>query len=235
MQARKRFYKDVVAIEAPKGWQIQLDGRAVKTPAGTDLFMPTVALASAIADEWDAQREKIEPASMPLFAYAVTALDRVASQREAVIGEIASYGGNDLLCYRADEADLAARQAAQWQKWLVWAEAELKAPLVVATSIMPVNQPAHAVAALRGCVAAYDDWHLAILHRTVSLGGSLVMGLAWLRGEIDSENFFATTFLDELWQVEKWGSDWEAEDRRGFIRAELDDAARFRDLLIGLG
>ena len=231
MQTRKRFYKDVSAIEAEKGWQIQLDGRAVKTPAGSDLLMPTAALASAIAGEWDAQIDDIKPASMPLFAYAVTARDRVASQREAVIAEISSYGGNDLLCYRAEEADLAARQAAEWQSWLDWAATELKAPLIVASSIMPVNQPAHAVDALQGYVAAYDEWHLAILHRTVSLGGSLVMGLAWLRGAIDSENFFATTFLDELWQVEKWGSDWEAEDRRGFIRAELDEAARFRDLL----
>jgi chaperone required for assembly of F1-ATPase len=232
MQTRKRFYKDVAAIDAEKGWQIQLDGRAVKTPVGTNLFIPTKALASAIADEWDAQNDDIDPATMPLFAYAVTALDRVASQRDAVIDEIASYGGNDLLCYRADDVDLAARQAAEWQSWLDWADTALKAPLIVASSIMPVNQSPHAVAALRGCVAAYDEWHLAILHRTVSLGGSLVMGLAWLRGEIDSERFFTTTFLDELWQVEKWGSDWEAEDRRGFIRAELGDAARFRDLLM---
>jgi|SaaInlStandDraft_1057018.scaffolds.fasta_scaffold86302_1 chaperone required for assembly of F1-ATPase len=231
MQTRKRFYKDVAAVAADKGWQIQLDGRAVKTPVGSDLFMPTAALAHAIADEWDAQTEDIVPARMPLFAYAVTARDRVASQREAVIAEITSYGGNDLLCYRADDAVLAARQAAEWQRWLGWAEAELNASLVVTNSIMPVNQPADVVDALRVCVAAYDEWHLAILHRTVSLGGSLVMGLAWLRGAIDSENFFATTFLDELWQVENWGSDWEAEDRRSFIRAELDDAVRFRNLL----
>jgi len=233
MQTRKRFYKDVATVAVDAGWQIQLDGRGVKTPAGSELLMPTAALASAIADEWDAQTDQIEPAQMPLFGYAVTARDRVASQRDAVIAEIAGYGGNDLLCYRADEADLAARQAEQWQGWLDWAAAELKAPLIVANSIMPVDQPADAVNALHGCVAAYDEWHLAVLHRTVSLGGSLVMGLAWLRGAIDSENFFATTFLDELWQVEKWGSDWEAEDRRGFIRAELDEAARFRDLIAG--
>lgn len=231
MQTRKRFYKDVRAIEADTGWQIALDGRAVKTPAGSQLFMPTAALAHAIAAEWDAQDDDIKPASMPLFAYAVTACDRVARQRAAVIAEITSYGGNDLLCYRAEEADLAARQAAIWQNWLDWAARELEAPLIVAGSIMPVNQPDHAVAALRRCVDSYDDWHLAILHRTVSLGGSLVMGLAWIRGAIDSETFFATTFLDELWQVENWGNDWEAEDRRAFIRAELDEAARFRDLL----
>jgi chaperone required for assembly of F1-ATPase len=63
------------------------------------------------------------------------------------------------------------------------------------------------------------------------MGGSLVLGLAFLRGEIDQKKLFETAFLDELWQVERWGSDFEAEDRRGFIQTELDDVATFLRLL----
>ena len=38
-------------------------------------------------------------------------------------------------------------------------------------------------------------------------------------------------FLDELWQNEKWGRDFEAEERQNHIRTELDEAARFLALL----
>jgi chaperone required for assembly of F1-ATPase len=66
-----------------------------------------------------------------------------------------------------------------------------------------------------------------MLHRTVTLGGSLVLGLAFLKGRMDANALFEAAFLDELWQAEKWGSDWEAEDRRTGIKSELADAERF--------
>ena len=56
-----------------------------------------------------------------------------------------------------------------------------------------------------------------------------------LRGRMDGEGLFTTAFLDELWQAEKWGSDWEAEDRRAMIRGELDQAHRFLGLLRAAG
>ncbi|MGB1758796.1 MAG: ATPase, partial [Candidatus Puniceispirillaceae bacterium] len=65
----------------------------------------------------------------------------------------------------------------------------------------------------------------------VSLGGSLVLGLGFVAGRLDADQLFTTAFLDELWQNEKWGRDFEAEDRQNHIRAELDEAARFLALL----
>ena len=80
-------------------------------------------------------------------------------------------------------------------------------------------------------IAAHDDWQLGILHRVTSLSGSLVLGLAFVSMMIDSDKMFDLAFLDELWQNEKWGTDFEAADRHGFLRAELQDAARFLILL----
>ena len=70
-----------------------------------------------------------------------------------------------------------------------------------------------------------------MLYRATTLGGSLVLGLAMLRGWMDSEGLFTAAFLEELWQAKKWGSDREAEDRRAMIRGELDQAHRFLGLL----
>ena len=232
MTARKRFYKTVTVTDDVAGLVIRLDDRVVKSPAGTSAVLPSRALAEAVATEWDAQGDEIDAASMPLFSLTVTVLDRVTPQRAAIIDELVAYGGNDLLCYRdADDPDLGTRQARGWTPWIDWARATLGAELVVAAGVMPVSQPADSLAALGRAVAVHDDWELGMLYRATTLGGSLVLGLAMLRDEMDSGALYEAAFLDELWQAEKWGSDWEAEDRRAGIRAELDHAHRFLGLL----
>ncbi|MEC8674150.1 MAG: ATP12 family protein [Pseudomonadota bacterium] len=236
MSAKTRFYKSVSLAEEAGGLAVRLDGRTVKTPAGTPAFLPSRALAEAVAGEWDAQGEEIDAGSMPVFSLAVTVIDRVTPQRAAILDELTAYGGNDLICYQdGEDAELAARQAEGWGPWLDWARSDLGAPLQVARSIMPVMQPQASLDALAAAAAAHDDWELGMLYRATTLGGSLVLGLAMLRGRMDSEGLFTTAFLDELWQAEKWGSDWEAEDRRAMIRGELDQAHRFLGLLRAAG
>ncbi len=236
MTGKKRFYKTVGLAEEEGGFAIHLDGRGVRSPAGVSMRLPSRALASAVVAEWDAQAEEIDPTAMPLFSLAVTVLDRVTPQRDAICAELTAYGGNDCLCYQAGEdQDLAIRQAQGWGPWLDWARTALGADLLVATGIMPVTQPQNSVTALGRAVAAHDDWELGMLYRATTLGGSLVLGLAMVRGEMSAEAMFEAAFLDELWQTEKWGSDGEAEDRRRNIRAELAQAESFLALLRGQG
>ena len=109
--------------------------------------------------------------------------------------------------------------------------AEFNVNLRIATGIMPVTQPD--ASGFAAPVQKLDVWRLGVLHRAVSLGGSLVLGLGFVAGRRDADQLFTTAFLDELWQNEKWGRDFEAEDRQNHIRAELDDAARFLALLPG--
>ena len=229
MQAMKRFYKQVSTDADAAGWVIKLDSRTVRSPAGAVLTMPSSDLAMAVADEWQAQGERIEPATMPLFSLAVTVVDRVMSQHLAIISELVSYGGNDLLCYRADDDDLARRQHQHWYPWVEWAGAEFNVNLHIATGIMPVNQPD--ASGFTAALQKLDVWRLGVLHRAVSLVGSLVLGLGFVVGRLGSDQLFTTAFLDELWQNEKWGRDFEAEGRQNHIRAELDEAAQFLALL----
>ena len=229
MQVKKRFYKDVTTDTGDDGWVIKLDNRMLRSPAGALLHLPSQALAAAVADEWRAQDEHIDAASMPLFSLAVTVLDRVIPQQPAIVSELAGYGDNDLLCYRSEDDDLAARQQQFWQPWLEWADSAFGVSLQVATGIMPVNQP-HA-GGFHDALQQFDAWRLGALHRAVSLGGSLVLGLGFVAGRLDAEQLFNTAFLDELWQNEKWGRDYEAEDRQNYTRTELADAARFLRLL----
>jgi len=236
MSAKKRFYKTVSLAEEAGGLAVKLDGRAVKTPAGTPALLPSRRLADAVAGEWDAQGDEIDAASMPVFSLAVTVIDRVTPQRGAILDELTAYGGNDLICYQdGEDAELAARQAEGWGPWLDWARADLGAPLQVARSIMPVMQPQTSLDALSDAAATHDYWELGMLYRATTLGGSLVLGLAMLRDRMDADGLFDAAFLDELWQAEKWGSDWEAEDRRALIRSELGQVHHFLTLLRASG
>ena len=98
----KRFYKEAAVADVSAGFGVALDGKPVRTPARAILALPNAALAEAVAGEWRAQGEEVEPNSMLLMRLGCTAIDRVAPQREAIIEEIAGYGGTDLLCYWAD-------------------------------------------------------------------------------------------------------------------------------------
>jgi chaperone required for assembly of F1-ATPase len=232
--AIKRFYKEA-AVTADGGvYRVALDGRAIRTPARLDFELPTQSLAYAVAEEWAAQAEKVEPESMPMMRLASTAIDRIAPQRDAVVDEIAGFARSDLLCYRADSPEgLVARQAAIWQPLLDWAALELDAALVVTSGIMPIDQPSDAVAALRRVVAAHDDFALAGLHGLTSSTGSLVVALAVRNCRIAADEACAASFLDEEWQAEIWGRDPEAEARRARQRDDIHDIGRFLALLKG--
>ena len=111
----KRFYKQVSVEDGA----ILLDGRPVRTPARAPLVLSSPALADAVADEWRAQGEDIDPRSMPLTGLANAAIDRVAPDPAAFARPLAAYAESDLLCYRADAPEeLVERQAGAWDPLL---------------------------------------------------------------------------------------------------------------------
>ncbi|MBO6561756.1 MAG: ATPase [Nisaea sp.] len=224
----KRFYKTASVGSSDGGYQVLLDGRPIRTPAKAQMLLPVETLAAAIASEWEAQGEKVEPGSMPFMSLAATGIDRVTTQREAVIDQIAAYGGSDLVCYRADApADLAERQMASWQPLLDWAEGRFDARLTVTAGIMPAEQPEAALKALRLAVAAYDDLVLSGLYQLTTGLGSLIIALAVVEGRIDAGKGVELALLDELFQAERWGEDSEAAERRETLARDMENAARF--------
>lgn len=226
--APKRFWTSAEVAEAPGGFAVTLDGRQVKTPAKAPLVVPSRALAEAIAREWQAQDEKIDPATMPVTRGANAAIDKVRTQHAEVAALIADYGGTDLLCYRAEAPrELVARQSAHWDPLLDWAEAALGARLAVTQGVVPVAQPEATLAALSARVAAMDEWQLAALHDLVGLTGSLVLGLAVAEGRLTADEAWTIAQIDEAWQAEQWGADDEAAAHADRKRAALLDAERF--------
>ena len=224
----KRFYKSAAASQTPDGFAVELDGRAVKTPAGRPLALPTLALAEAVAAEWNAQGDEIAPKSMHLMALAGTAIDRVRDIREDMIEGLLKYAETDLLCHRAAHPqDLAERQAKAWQPLLDWAADELDARLTPTEGIVAVDQDLAAIEAFARVLGGEDEWALTALGELVGITGSLVVGLALLKGRLDAGEAFGVMNVDEDHQRELWGEDAYATKRREDVRVELDAAYRF--------
>ena len=106
----KRFWKQAEVIAEAGGWGIALDGRPVRTPERAPLAVASKALAEAIAAEWDAQGEDIDPASMPLTGLANAAIDLASPDPAAFAEPIAAYAESDLFCYR-DDRDAALKES----------------------------------------------------------------------------------------------------------------------------
>lgn len=227
----KRIYKTVSTTEQGAGHVVQLDGRELKSPAKAPLVLPTKALAEAVAGEWDAQGEEIAPDSMPNMQLAATATDRITTQRDAVIDEIAGFGGSDLLCYRAEEPrELIDAQQQRWQPLLDWCRAEFGAELQVTSGIMPLRQDARALETLKAEVAKHSDMELSALHVLTSGSGSLVIALAVSHGKTSAEEAFEISQIDEQYQIDKWGKDEEAEIRRANLHRDIMTAGNFFNL-----
>ena len=206
-----RFYKEVAVGRAEGGHTVLLDGRPIKTPARAALVLPSARLAEAVAAEWAAQDEHIDPASMWLTKLANTAVDRVATRRDEVIGELLGFAGADLVCYRADHPqELADRQEAVWGPLLDWIEKALDVRFAVTQGLAPITQPRGARDAVETAFGRLDAFSLTGLHNAVTLTGSAVIGLALVHRRLDADAAFDAAHIDEAWQAEHWCEDAEA-------------------------
>lgn len=222
---RRRFYEQATVAGGDQGSSILLDGKPVRTPARRLLTAPGPALAEALAAEWNAQRDVVDPAVMPLTRLANSIIDGVAQAPLPVAEEIAQYLGSDLLFYRAEgPAALVERQTRQWDPILTWARDILGARFVLAAGVMFVEQAPEALAAATAAIPM-DAWRLGAVSSITTLTGSALLALAMLRGRLSVEEGWAVAHVDEDWNMEFWGRDERALERRAYRFAEMLAAA----------
>ncbi len=228
----KRFWTTAEAVAEDGGWGVRLDDRPLRTPGRAPLLVPTETLAKAIADEWSSAEETVDAGAMPLNGLANAAIDRVAPDRAAFAAGLARYAEADLACYRAEGPEtLARRQQQSWDLLLGWGRRRFDVDFAVTSGIVHVAQPQPTIDRLAHEVAALDAFRLAGLSPLVTIGGSLVAALAVLEGALSAEDAWDAVSIDECWQIEKWGSDAEAELALANRRRDFLAAARFLELL----
>lgn len=221
----RRFYTTATTSSDGATWQLLLDGRRAMTPGKRALAVPSQAIGARLVEEWSAQQDHIDPATMPVTTLVCTALDAVALQSAAVAAEIVRYAGSDLLCYRAEAPEgLVAAQAEFWDPVLAWAARDLGASMSVADGIMPVVQPAEAAATIASAIGPRTPLSLAALHVLTTLMGSALLALAVDRNHLTLAEAWRAAHVDEDWQIALWGEDADAVQRRAYRFADAQAA-----------
>jgi chaperone required for assembly of F1-ATPase len=229
---RRRFYTEVSVSEGEGGFGLLLDGRPVRTPAQRALAAPTAPLADVLSEEWRAQREHIDPASMPLTRLANSIIDGVADAAPEVAAEVEKYLASDLVFYRAETPQgLVRSQEAAWDPLLAWARDALGADFRTGAGVVHLPQPQYALAAVAAIIprnngSASDIWRLGATHSVTTLTGSALIALALLSGRLSVADAWVAAHVDEDWNMAQWGRDELALERRAYREAEMQAAAR---------
>ncbi len=221
---RKRFYETAGVEEDNGAFAVTLDGKPVRTPARRSLATPSRELTAAIAEEWNAQTEVIDPANMPLTRLANSIIDGVADNPDEVRDDVVKYLGSDLLFYRADGPEgLIEQQAQAWDPILRWAADTLGARFIMVEGVVFAAQPEEAVAAAAQAIPT-NVWRLGAMHSIMTLTGSALLALALAHRAVSAEDARTAAHVDEDWQMEQWGRDTLAMERRAHRDAEMTAA-----------
>lgn len=208
----KRFYKNVTTRQADdgNGWTVMLDYRTLKTPTKKPLKLPTLALAKAVAAEWEYQLNGIRPFTMPLMKLSCTALERAPLIRERTIENLLRHIHTDLVFCRAPgDSDLTSHvhdlQVEFMDPLFDWMEAELGVRPVLYTSIFAGKQPQELVNAMECFLKKTDNWELTAIDAIAAAAKSITIAFAVFRGRLDVEEAIKLIRLEEDLQVDKWG------------------------------
>jgi chaperone required for assembly of F1-ATPase len=223
----KRFWSAASVICKDDAFAVRLDTRPLKLPGGAPLSVPFAPLADAIAAEWADAPDHFSPEDVPLTRLVATAQERVRAHRAAIIGQLAAYGLNDLLCYRATDSAVRATEDAAWSPWAGWAERRFGITLAITAGLMPVEQSPAAHAAFTAALEDMSDYALAGLGVIVPALGSLILGLAIAADALSPAEACRLAALEELTQEQRWGTDAEAETRRHKRAEDVAESARF--------
>ena len=226
--ANKRVWTETSVEAVDDGFRVLLDGRGVKTPGKSPLVVPTAVMAAAVAKEFDAQEDVIDPTTMPWTRSANSAIEKVATQRAEVQAYLIGYADTDLLCYRAERPDgLIARQAEGWDPILAWLAETHDAKLAITAGIMPTAQAPDVLARLARTMEPMSHFAMTGFHDMVTLTGSYTLGLALADGRLQPDEAWRLSRIDEMWQIEQWGDDEEAAEHAEIKRSALVHATEF--------
>ncbi|KAK8477319.1 hypothetical protein V6N13_034335 [Hibiscus sabdariffa] len=209
----KRFYEKVTTRESDDGvgWTVMLDYRTLKTPSKRPLKLPTLALAKAIAAEWEYQHtDGIRPFTMPLMKLACTALERVPLTRTKIIEHLMKKFDQDLVFCRAPEdntltAGVHARQVEKVDPLLAWLNSEFGFKPIVYSSFFGGKQGEGLTTAVVNLLKKTDDCELAAIDALAAAAHSLVIALGIFRGKLQIDEAIELIRLEEDLQVDKWG------------------------------
>ena len=215
------------------GFEITQNGRAVTTPNGHNLVVPTRQLADSIISELSETKGKIKgrvtSADLTMTRYCLTAIDRAqGDHRGKIEADLLAKLDFDTIFYRAEQpARLVAEQNRLWQPVLDKLSQYFGGDLHSTTSLAVVRQSdilRQKIAAFLAQLSAYD---LVVAANLAGECGSLSLAIAAMTGMITETELISASFIEQEVQMQIWGEDDEARARLCDIQLEIETILRF--------
>jgi len=229
----KKFYKTAEAGKVSGGYAVLLDGKLLKTPLKKLLLLPSMALAEAVAHEWECQECDVKPSLMSFTQLANTMIDKAGGDDRSEMNlRILEYGGSDLVCYFAEHpADLVKRHHLRWMPLLAWMREKYGIVFETVSGIKHCSQPQESMDKLEKLINELAVDEFTVVQAASDITGSVVIAFAFLEGQLSSEEAWQAACVDEIFQMEIWGDDVDACKRLDAIRLELELINQFRNLV----
>ena len=229
----RRFYKCAEASNLEGNWIVAIDGKPIITPLKNKFTVSSEELAKAIAEEWNAQDKEIITNKMPLTQLANTLIDKVSNkhQRIAMNEEVVKFATSDLVCYFAESPDeLVEMQNKHWLPLTKWIEEEFDIEFKSITGIQYIDQEKGSIDKARKIIKNMSPIEFTVMQNLTPITGSFVISLALVKGYINAEEAYSAAFVDDAYQLQKWGSDEELEKRLKLTEEDIKISKRFYDI-----
>ena len=228
----KRFYKDVAVAPVDGGFVVTLDGRPTKTPGKVPVVVPVAPIATAMAAEWAAQGQYVNPDPMPMVRLINSAVESGDKMIPAFRDEVLKFAAGDALLYRAEAPQkLVAAQEAAWDAALVTLARHFGVTFQPTIGIVHQEQPAATQARLGDALQDEGVLALTALVSITGLTGSGLLAIGLLHKLFTRDQVWTTAHVDEDYQIGMWGQDEEASERRAKRRLEFDTAVNVLEWL----
>ncbi|KAI1285743.1 ATP synthase mitochondrial F1 complex assembly factor 2 [Halotydeus destructor] len=204
---RKKFYKEVSTTQNDKKYEINLDGRKLKTPTGAVLSLGHEGLAMAVANEWRTQQEHIRPTEMHLTALANTSSDNpMKNTTETLVNQLIDFLHTDTICFRTSEPeDLYNLEKDKWDPITNWFQERFDCQLPITDAIVSPGVPPETLAKLEKHLSSYSVPALYGMQFITENLKSLILCLAVTEFHVDVNEATALSRLETEYQIAKWG------------------------------
>ncbi len=229
----KKFYKTVDVCNEDSKYIIHLDGKSIKTPLKKNLSLESKALVEAIAEEWSSQEDIIEPEIMPLTQLANTLIDKTSGKDRAAMNEqVLNYASSDLVCYFASHPEqLVELHEQKWRPLVDWLKKKYGVELNTVSGIQYIEQSEETLNLIKDILEDMPADEFTALQAATAVTGSFVISLAMLKGEISVADAYQAAYVDEIYQLDTWGADEEAQGLLDKVKNELASIIKFKELI----
>ena len=227
----KKFWKSISLKKENSLGIILLDNKELLSPEGNKLNLP-FDLSKKVFNEWQNIKQDIVPSSMPFYSYAVTAIDRVLNKFEDVYNNLENILNMDLVLYRSgNDKELLKIQEKEWHPFVSWAENKFNCKFNINYDLNPKNQNKDELKKCVEFIKKLDHFSLSGLSHLISISGSFILSVNFYFENIKPQKLYELAFLEELYQLKKWGDDELSIERRNNIRKEIFEASKYIRIL----